>query len=366
MEPIGIAHARRPRRSTRRPRRGMTMVFVAMCIVVLIGFAGVAVDFARAYSFKARLKTLTDAAALSAIVEVQRGRTGIPAVAQARAMVPLNPIEGTLQAAMVDADVEPGTWDFASGAFVAAAWGPATSAVRVTARYTQDVTLGRVFGVNVFNLRETSVAAIGGVGMTDCLRPFAVSYRAMLDALGYQAQQVSYDLTQADIDRLATGLSVTLLFDAQNPTGNGNIGQVVVNDPWQGNNAYRDAITGCANMYLGPGVWVNADPGAGPGQTNNALRDFCDANGGTTGNNQRWVCTGTPDVKLLIWDINNGQSGGNLQYRVKYIGAFEIRQFDRGNGPNAVDQINGAFSRMYTTGGFIGGAAPMQKGALVQ
>jgi hypothetical protein len=133
---------------------------------------------------------------------------------------------------------------------------------------------------------------------------------------------------------------------------------------------YAKAIASnqCPNKQIGPGTWLDTDPGAGSGQTRQPIADFCRKNGGTNppnGNPANFDCIADPKVKLVIWDIYNGSPGSNLQYRVKYVGVFSVTRFSAGTGQNADDQVYGYFSSMPTTGGFTGSVGPTFKGAIV-
>jgi hypothetical protein len=191
-----------------------------------------------------------------------------------------------------------------------------------------------------------------------------------LDALYPPAgsKDPSYNLTAQDIQTLTAASypadSITLLQGTSNQLTPGNISQVVVNDPWNGNNSYTNAINGCANLPIGPGTWLDADPGVGGGQTANALRQFCQSNGGIQGGGQNYTCVGQPKIKLAMWDQSNGSPGSNLTLRVKYVGVFAIVGFKGGSGP---DQIAGYFSSMASTGGFSANPTPVTGSiALVQ
>ena len=320
-----------------RNRRGATLVLVAILMTVLIGFSGIAIDASRLYVMRAQLQTTADAAAIAGIVEVNNERP-TNATTIALQYVPKNLVEQT--AATVNAaDVEPGYWNFATNVFTPlASWtDPAVGAVRVTARYPGAYTFARIFGATGQTVTARAVGAIGYVSTSDCLRPFAVSYQTLVDKLYPPAgtKNSSYSLTPQDIETLAAmsypNNAITLLQGNANPLANGNIAQVQVNNPWNGNNAYRDAITGCSNLDIGPGTILHGDPGNGGGQTKNSLKAFCDANGGTTSQGaQTFSCNGQPKVKLAMWDQTNGASGANLTVRVKYVGVFAITRFSGG------------------------------------
>ena len=247
---------------------------------------------------------------------------------------------------------------------------PGVNAVKVTGSHSAAYTFGRVWQTANLNVQATATAAVGYVGPTDCLKPWAVAYQSLLNALYPPAgsQPVSYDLTQADIATLnAEGPAnlLPLILSPSNPTAPGNIDAVQVNIPWNGNNSYKSAIDGaCSNMQIGPGTWLNADPGEGGGQTKNALKAFCDANGGTSNDPKGFTCLGDPKVKMAMWDINNGGTGAGLQFRVKYIGVFAVASFQDLSG--GTGQIQGYFSSMPTTGGLSSTPTPLAEAVLVQ
>lgn len=353
-----------------RVRRGATLVLVAALLVVIFGMAGVAIDMSRLYVIRAQLQTTADASAVAGIVEVKDKRpTNAPTAALQ--YVPPNTVER--QVATVPAgNVEGGTWDFATNTFTPlASWtDPALNSVRVTANYQATYTLASIFGSPGRLVQARAVAALGFVGTSDCLRPWAVSYQTILNSLYPPAgsKDPSYNLTAQDIQTLTAmsypADSITLLQGTSNQLTPGNIAQVVVNNPWNGNNSYTNAINGCANLPIGPGTWLNGDPGAGGGQTANALRQFCQNNGGIQGGGQHYTCLGQPKIKLAMWDESNGAPGSNLMLRVKYVGVFAIVGFKGGSGP---DQIAGYFSSMASTGGFSANPTPVTGSiALVQ
>lgn len=372
-------------------RKGATLVLVAMLMVVLTGFVGVGVDFARAYAFKTQLKTVTDAAALAGVVEMVGGNTDATQPQDtALAYVPLNTIEGIQPALSGPDSVDAVAWDFDKRGIdstkgVYGSLGddydhPDANALRVVARYTMSTTFGQIFGVTNWTLVDTTIAALGSVGPQDCLKPWAVSYTTLLQSLfpnGLPPEGVNYNLKPEDVAALTTNQSpVTLLQGSGNPTTPGNIAQVVTYEPeWPAQvpdangSPYAKAIktSTCPNMVIGPGTWLETDPGAGSGQTGGPLKDFCTTHGGVTAQGQNFTCNDPPKIKLAMWDINNGLSGNNLEYRVKYVGVFAVTGFQKATGQPGTnpDQVFGYFSSMAADGGFTGGVGPTFKGAIV-
>jgi len=346
------------------------LVLVAILMTALVGFTGIGIDASRLYLMRVQLQTTADAAAIAAIVEVNDKRpTNATAVAVSYAAK--NLVERNTPS-IVPGDVEPGTWNFATNTFTPlASWtDPALAAVRVTATYPGSYTFARVFGVTTKTVSARAVGAVGFVSVTSCLKPWAVSYQTMLDALYPPAgtkNASTYNLTAQDIQTLA-GMSspanlVTLLNGTTNQLTNGNIAQVQTYSGNANNNSYRNAITGCSDLPIGPGTILNGDPGAGSGQSANAVKQLC----GVTGNgNNAFNCTNLPQVKLAIWDQNNGLSGANLTVRVKYVGVFTVTRFVPGSG-TAADQIIGYFNSMASSGAFSANPGPVTGSiALVQ
>lgn len=338
-----------------RSRKGATLVLVAILMTALIGFAGIAVDASRLYVMRAELQTAADAAAIAGIIEVNDKR---PANATTLALqyAANNVVEHTAPT-MAASDVEPGFWNFATNSFtVLGTWtDPTLNAVRATAHYPGSYTFATIFGSTGQTVNASAIGAVGWVGLQSCLKPWAVSYQTLLNALYPPAgtkNALTYNLTAQDITTLS-GMSapanqVTLLNGTTNQLTAGNIAQVQVATPWNGNAAYKNAITGaCPNMEIGPGTTLNGDPGAGSGQTAQALQTLC----GVNGNPQNFACPGVK-VKLAIWDQNNGLTGANLKVRVKYVGVFGITGFTKGAGPGTPDQITGFFTTMATSGAF--------------
>jgi Flp pilus assembly protein TadG len=352
-----------------RSRKGATLVLVAILMTALIGFTGIGIDASRLYLMRAQLQTTADAAAIAAIVEVNVKRpTNATAVAISYAAK--NLVERQTPS-ITAGGVEPGSWNYATNTFTPlASWtDPALVAVRVTATYPGVYTFARVFGVTTKTVTARAIGAVGYVGTTSCLRPWAVSYQTLLDALYPPAgtKTPAYNLTAQDIQTLSgmssPNNSVTLLNGTTNQLTNGNIAQVQTNNPWNGNNAYKDAITGCSNMPIGPGTILHGDPGAGSGQTANAVKQLCGVNGN---GNSAFNCTSLPQVKLAIWGSNNGLSGSNLTVTVKYVGVFTVTRFVPGSG-TASDQVIGYFNTMASSGSFSATPGPVTGAiALVQ
>jgi len=346
-----------------RNRRGATLVLIGIMMTVMVGMTGAAVDFSRMYAFKAQLQEIADAGAMAGAIELVKGRNNAFVPDSSRKFTQLNHVNGADTAWVARDSVQGGTWDFTNRTFTPKTWGDASvNSVRVSAIYTAPYTFARIFGANTSALSGVAVAAVGYVGVTNCLKPWAVSYADMLKALpnGATLNPLTYNLTAADVQYLSSNQApVAFQVDNSDPTAGGNIANVKVSDPWNGSNSYKDAISGsCANLEIGPGTWLDASPAEGQGTTTNAVKTLCGVNG--QGQNA-FACNQA--VKLAVWDQMNGANGGApVQYRVKFVGAFVITGYDPGNGggkTSTPQRVTGYFSAMASEGGFTSTPTPL-------
>lgn len=356
-----------------RNRRGATIVMLAILMTVMVGFVGVGVDFARMYAFKAQVQITADAGAIAGAIELARGRfPTVPTLATQYAG--LNRVNGGASATVDPVnDVLPYHYNFATrDSFQTPGWTDAqTNAVKVIARYTAPYTFGRIFGVESSTLAGQAMAALAYVGATDCLKPWAVSYQSMLNSVFGPGVKdaATYKLTADDIKTLASNRApIPFLMDNQNPVGSGNIAQVQVNDPWNGNASYKQAISGaCSNMAITPGTtWLNSNPGQGAGQSAQSVQTLC----GVNGNPDKFSCN--VPIKLAVWDYTNGGSGAGLQFHVAYVAVFVVTNYDKGKIDKKTglavtdDQVTGYFSSMASDGAISATPTPLSgKAALV-
>jgi Flp pilus assembly protein TadG len=318
---------------SRGERDGATVVLIAVLLVVLFSFTAFAIDFGRAYLVNAQLQTSADAAALAGAFELRSGshQTGYDSAA---AMAVRNKVQ------KVDPNVisiEPGFWDDGARTFTpAGAWDVSgVNAVRARTGHQMGYTFARVMGFTNIDLAKPAVAAVGYSSITTCVKPWAVSYEALLNSVfGPGVKDIGYNLTAEDIELLAQNQNVISLLEGnQNQITPGNVGQV---DTWEGNaNRYKDAVrSDCYDdQEIGAGDQLPPAGGAGPGQTADPLADFC----GVSGNSHLFTCNRA--VKVAVYDSHNGASGANIRYNVKFIGAFVVVCYNKGTGNVSREQI---------------------------
>jgi Flp pilus assembly protein TadG len=80
---VAVCRSANPKSPTRQPQKGFVLIVTAISMTLLLGLAGLAIDIGRMYVIRAELQSFTDAAALSAAVElngtdegIARARTG--------------------------------------------------------------------------------------------------------------------------------------------------------------------------------------------------------------------------------------------------------------------------------------------------
>ena len=153
---------RREPRAGRRTEGGFVLVLVTIGMLLIAGFAALAVDGARLASMRSQCQVTADGAALAAVNE-------LPDLAAVRARAieyaGKNMPPGLHGATLDPADVETGHWDPDDRSFTPG--GVPSDAVRLTIRRTADsgnavpLTLGRVFGLDSSDVLATAVASFG-------------------------------------------------------------------------------------------------------------------------------------------------------------------------------------------------------------
>ena len=289
--------------AVRRPRRGVTLVLVAVMFTVIMGFAAMAMDFSRMYSFKAEIKTLVDASALSGVYDMAIGVNEASAESRINTLVNANSIEGHNTASITASDVTPMTWNFTTSTLSAANSWNVANAVQATARYTANYTFARTFGATTRTLSETSVAAFGSVATNNCLRPIAISYASILKKIGRpQPYDVAYNLTTADRALLMASSTEQPFNEQSEPHGStaNGFGWVDLNRTTQSNTlatrvAY--ALRSCMSGNIGVDSTLNGVPGIWT-TVRDSVQSVC---GGAD-----WICSLTPTLLVPIFDVATG------------------------------------------------------------
>jgi hypothetical protein len=249
------------------------------------------------------------------------------------------------------------------------------NAVRVEGDYPAQYSLSRIFGAQGVTLPAYAVAAVGSVGTSSCLKPWAVPYQNILATLGYNPNNTNYNLTNADVNRLRTS-QTTIAFkissqgDSALNVATGtyfpgnyyavrygpirNSAGVAYNPgPQSGGNVYRNNIEGdCVAGPVRIGDWLEVENGNMIGPTRQGVATLC----GQNGNN--FVCSPVVHVQIPIWA--GSTKSGLAEVQVRYIGAFAITGYQNGSVYGYLEAINAP------GGGFSGAPGPVTKAILVQ
>lgn len=338
-------NARQELRYSQKIRRGATLVFVAILMTVVMMFAGFGIDFSRMYAYKAQLKVLADAAALSGVTDLKNGVAEGTAKSRAVTFKASNLVNNQT-AALDAADVVPVQYNYSTRAWVASTWANANG-VQATPRYTADWTVGRIFGVTNRTLRETSVAAIGGsVIQSGCLAPFAIPYAELLPVIGRARTDTLYSLQMSDIDRLAGLLggspqlvTLNMASGGTKPYSPGWFGLIDFFPQSNGQplqklgNALVDAVDGCRNGNLGSvGDSLHVTVGArGLNGNPNNLRQKWQA---LCGSPSYQSCTRT--IQIPVVNRWNGRRGNNAYWTINYIASFQLTRMQIGGSSMSI------------------------------
>lgn len=379
-----------------RNRRGATMILVGVSLLALVGFMALAVEMGRMYLFRAQVHVASDAAALAGaerMLHEQLVGAADTAVAYGR----LNLVERTVPT-ITTADIEPGAWNFATSTFTPAVngnWSASTNnAVRATARYTASYRFGRIFGLTTRLRSATSVAAVGSVSGTSCVRPIAVPYQRLLDARYGDGVKdaMTYALTADDVNWFGDNHPLILLKsgDATSNVISGNFYGIrmppllyadgTAGNPWSGANDFSNALgANCATLAaqiasaggrptIGINDWMLAENGNMVNKTGDGVAELCKANGGITppngGGNRSFTCNAPTRIIISMWSEHGdapGTSGcGGKCFKVKYVGVFYLTEYIKGDG------VRGYFSDLASQGKFSPIPSLIKKIALVQ
>jgi len=210
--------ARHPARRTAAPR-GQVLVMFAILLVVLLGFAGIAIDFGRQNAEQRHVQTAADAGALAACRALINGATDPAAATQARAVASINlersPAGATAtiapDAARVYEDGHLGDPAYlVSGIIISG------TSVRVAISSTLETALARMVGVPSLNTsararcqlqggpaipivaRRYEAAPGPGSGFTDFLATSGTSTNGQVDPANVLGYDVRTPASEAD------------------------------------------------------------------------------------------------------------------------------------------------------------------------
>ncbi len=372
------------------------MIMVLLLMVAFVGLAAISLDMGRMYLMRTQLHSGTDAGSLAGVQRLMQ-KDYLTAADTAVVYTQAHLVEKNIPTTSVG-QVVPGLWDFNAQTFTPAPGGlwidPNNNAVQVTATYTGGYTFGRYFGYTTSVRSATSIAAIGSVGATNCIKPWAIPYELMLQSL-YPATapgnpfDPNYNLTPADVQVLsnftiANNIYLKVGDPSQSPLpgsfyvikeppllyANGTIGT-----PGSASaQVYRTMISAACDSPLmqhtiGPGDWLEAENGNRTGPTNQGTAALCGV-----APQQNFVCFPPVPIKMVTWanwNTTATASGVSVNcaprcFLVKYAGVFVVTGYQTVSGSNGSEGVTGYFQTLTTSGAFTGTPGPLKKIALVQ
>ena len=370
------------------------MILVMFLMIAFIGVAAISLDFGRMYLYRTQIHLATDVGALAAM---QRFMRNDKTTADDSGVVYTQShlVEGNVPN-VAPANVEPGNWNFNTLTFTPAPGGDWFNAnnnsVRVSATYEAGFTFGRFFGFTTRMRSAQSVAVVGSVGPTHCVKPWAVPYQMMLQQIYPSSApgnpyDPNYNLTPADVNTLTNYTASNAIFlKVGNPAqsvapgafysvreppllyANGTIG-----NPWPSGSNYRPAISApcddpLSSHVIGPGDWLQSDQGNSAGPTKQGTADLC---GVPPSNN--FVCPTPIPIKMAMWANYHTDPTANgvtvncppRCFQVKYIGVFVVTGYQT-NPAQGNEGVTGYFSTLSSAGGFSSIPSPLKKIVLVQ
>ena len=371
------------------------MIMVLLLMVSFVGLAAISIDMGRMYLMRTQLHSGTDAGALAGVQRLMQ-QDFTTAADSAVVYTQAHLVEKTIPTTGVG-QVVPGLWNFNALTFTPAPGGlwtdPNNNAVQVTATYTGGYTFGRYFGFTTRVRSATSIAAIGSVGATNCIKPWALPYQMMLQALypttaPGNPYNPSYNLTPADVQALSSFTSANNVYlkvgdPSQSPLpgsfyvvnqppilyANGTIGSPGSSSA----NVYSNSIAASCSSPLmqnviGPGDWLEAENGNRVGPTQQGVAALCGVPP-----QQNFICSPAVPIKMVMWANWAGSATANGTtvncsprcFLVKYAGVFVVTGYTTVQA-NSDEGVTGYFQTLITTGAFTGAPGPLKKIALVQ
>lgn len=164
-----------------RRRQGAVLVFIAICLVVLFGFAALAIDLSYHRTLQLQAQNAADSAAYAGLVALRESDDENEAYAVALEMLNRHEVGGTVPNATIDI----GEWDFSSDTF---SDGPNPNAVQVSVlRNNQDASGGPIgfFGPALgYTLPQVTADATSAIQPRDILFIMDQS-TSMVSTMGY-------------------------------------------------------------------------------------------------------------------------------------------------------------------------------------
>jgi len=225
-----------------KERRGQVLVLFALTLPVILGIGALAVDVGYLYTVRNSLQNAADAAALAGASGLSQGTV----TAQGRAIQIGQANQVLQQPVSVQAnDVEFGTYDSTTGAFVVS--GTGINALRVTTRANAPLFFASLLGFNTANI---TTQAIAGMRTTTCGAIFA---RIQLTMSG-EANTDSYNSNYGPYNAQAGGTNASVCSNGDiTLSGQATVrGNATAGPNSQVNQSGQTTVTGTAGSAIAP------------------------------------------------------------------------------------------------------------------
>lgn len=193
---------RKQRVGTGRPRRGATLVFVAVFALALVALAAFAIDLSRLYVGTNELQTGADAAALRGALQLQYNPGQSPVTVTTTFATSNQALNQPV--ALANADVTPVLWDPAGNpkATILNAWTNA-NAVQVSASRSTGLLFGRLLSAVSPTPQRKSIAWVANVNRVSCPTPWGFPVISLNEHLYPAGGTTNYSVSPsmfADLD----------------------------------------------------------------------------------------------------------------------------------------------------------------------
>lgn len=271
--------------------RGATAVIVALVLVLLMGFAALAVDVGALWSDRKQLQNGADAGALAVAQACGRGEcTGNPVgmsamQAKAQTLAEANKFDGVADGSVVG---------YASG----------TPSVTVQTTATRTHWFAPVIGIDASDVSATATASWSGTPSSMSTVPITVSYCQFFWQNGFTSGFPTAD-TPVYIQMMSKPKDFPTVAGSQFPCAADNAAH---NEAGGG---FGWLVNSNCVATTSAGNWFEGDPGNDTACSGDELRA---AFGTTPGR----------IVKVPLFDTTNGLNGANVDYRITGYAALKI------------------------------------------
>lgn len=298
--------------------RGQTLVFIALAIFVILGFAALGIDVGYMYSVRHELQRCADAGALAGATPFttqdwndQSARAAADDLARQYASkdpVVLTPLNRDTEVAVT---------------FPAGRYGH----IAVDTSRNVNLFFARIFGMPSRTITAHAMARVSNTDENACIKPWAVplpwvdnnTKNGLFDPAESESVKRLCE-SDSDTDCVPKGTQMTLKIgspsaDNTSPSGQQTSGQFFIiqgnsTDPFQGAATYKDYIAGDGCLQVNLNEPVDLMPGNKMGPTVQPVRELVQSGDDWDGTGDFPVDRGNRLVYIVVYDPRVPISGG--------------------------------------------------------